>query len=1376
MAIYISSKKSFLILVLFFFVVIKSYGQNITNYAFSTPTDNYAALSGATTPSRTSGNTDEGYYNNLPIGFDFWYMGQKVTTFSVSTNGWMTLGQAITNAAYVNNLTSGGNRPVIAPLWDNLSIRSSGEISYLTSGAEGSRILTVQWRDMQWNSGATSRISFQAKLYEETGQVRFSYLRVNNTAPSGSPGASIGISGTSSGQFASVTSIATPAVSYTTETTNIVTKPANNTNYNFLSTVAAPTSLSFTAIGPKQLTLNWADISGDNIGYAVYRSTNATTGFVQIGSTLGPSAVNYTDTGLAENTTYYYKIFAVRESKSTALSGSASTTPCPQVYPAGVQVNYRYNGNARDELGLNHGQFQGGIPTGTTDRFGNANHAYTFNGTSNYMSTTSSYSSPARFTISGWIKTTTTEGGKIISFGDSRTGTSASHDRHLYMVPNGRIYLGVYPGAVRVISSPSSYNDGNWHQVTGVLSASGMLLYIDGALIASNASVTTAQTYTGYWRVGYDRMDSSWTDWPGGARTDAYFGGEIDDVIIYDRALSAAEVLALYQPTFIAGNTLPVCAGYTFGLTAPSFVGAIYSWSGPNGYTSTLQNPSGIELNETTVGVYTVNISISGGCTTSATTRVDFGVGNPGLWAGKKDVNWSNVNNWCAGTLPTNTVNVSIPTSGPSFNPTLNTEGNANNIAVQTGRALTIESSGNLQVAGTITSASAIVASNGTVTLNGTSAQIIPANVFSGNVIKNLTTNNAAGVTLNGALRLTGVLTPSAGILETNGNLTLTSSATSTANVATMPSGASVRGNVKVERFLQGGAINKYRTYRMLSSPVYDNSASFINSNVEGNRSAKFSQLIDDIIVSNPNAATGGFDVTHNNQASAWTYASGFSTISNINTAVNAGKGMYVFFRGNRDNFTEKTNLPFANPENTVIDFDGVLNQQDITVSLPNGTSFLGNPYASTIDWDSTNWGTDKVNVGNGVWIWRPDTKSYATYSGGIGVNGGSRYIASGQSFFVRTAAAGTGSIKFKESIKASTQQSPILLMSTPTQSRINFSDGMGIGDEALNAPPSLLRISMKPLATYGEDETVVVFKPGSSAEFSEEDALHIDGEVVNIATLVGTKKLAINFHSPLEQSTTIQLHVNAAATGSYLFRFNLDEYHDYHSLVLRDHYLNQDIPVTSGLIYSFDVDKNKTASFGANRFSLSTNTPAVLPISLTHFTANKQNNGVLLSWKTMSETNVKDFQIHKAGDDGSYVKLGEVAAKGSGEYTFFDSQPYVGLNYYKLMLTDLNGSENEAGVLSVLYALNGTKALKIYPNPVGERFTIKLANLPVGQFTVELLDVAGHRLMSIDTSEKQLAQGYGIDVNHLNAGVFFVKVTSRGSGKIINIEKVIKK
>ena len=66
----------------------------------------------------------------------------------------------------------------------------------------------------------------------------------------------------------------------------------------------------------------------------------------------------------------------------------------------------------------------------------------------------------------------------------------------------------------------------------------------------------------------------------------------------------------------------PYCAGQTINLTTPAIAGATYSWSGPNSFTSSVQNPSITSSTTAASGTYTVTVTGTGGCSGTAQTTV----------------------------------------------------------------------------------------------------------------------------------------------------------------------------------------------------------------------------------------------------------------------------------------------------------------------------------------------------------------------------------------------------------------------------------------------------------------------------------------------------------------------------------------------------------------------------------------------------------------------------------------------------------------------------------------------------------------------------------------------------------------------------------
>lgn len=90
----------------------------------------------------------------------------------------------------------------------------------------------------------------------------------------------------------------------------------------------------------------------------------------------------------------------------------------------------------------------------------------------------------------------------------------------------------------------------------------------------------------------------------------------------YTQAFTAPAACVLCP--VVAGNSGPACINQTINLSATTITGASYSWTGPNGFTSTLQNPTITNLTSAKAGNYTVAIAITSpsACNSSSSTSV----------------------------------------------------------------------------------------------------------------------------------------------------------------------------------------------------------------------------------------------------------------------------------------------------------------------------------------------------------------------------------------------------------------------------------------------------------------------------------------------------------------------------------------------------------------------------------------------------------------------------------------------------------------------------------------------------------------------------------------------------------------------------------
>jgi PKD repeat protein len=404
---------------------------------------------------------------------------------------------------------------------------------------------------------------------------------------------------------------------------------------------------------------NW-DRDNQNLTYKVIRNNNAAAPVYTTTATSqfwNRPSLSFLDAGLTPGATYTYKIYAVDPFGSTTVGNNVSitmptTSPSPyvqQVLNDGPSNYWRLgetsgttgvDGVGGNDLvegsGVGHGA--AGASTGDADK------AATFNGTSSGTAGAStSIPGPNTFSLEGFVKTTSTLGGKIIGFGGARSGSSSSYDRHIYLDNAGHVLFGVYTGGPRVVSSSGTYRDGRWHHIVGSLSSAGMALYVDGARVGFDASVTSAQAYSGYWRVGGDNL-SSWPSQP----ASNYLNATIDDVAVYPFALTQTQVSAHYRASTGVANHAP-SALFTSSCTQ---LGCSFDGSGSAD-------------TDGTVSGYSWNFG-DGGSAGSATTNHTYAA------SGTYSVTLTVTDNQGATAASTQSVTVSGPNAAPAaaFTPT----------------------------------------------------------------------------------------------------------------------------------------------------------------------------------------------------------------------------------------------------------------------------------------------------------------------------------------------------------------------------------------------------------------------------------------------------------------------------------------------------------------------------------------------------------------------------------------------------------------------------------------------------------------------------------------------------------------------------------
>jgi uncharacterized delta-60 repeat protein len=375
---------------------------------------------------------------------------------------------------------------------------------------------------------------------------------------------------------------------------------------------------------PASVTNNLGDTTGFNC--AVTGSTNITVQWLFNGNPLSNQfSTNLTLTNVQIASIGNYSMSAVNSFGSTVSSNAfLYLNGYPSNLYFGLVAYYPFTGNANDATGNGfNGTVNGAVPS--ADRFGSPNSAYDFQGSQNINFTSVPLAQTDNWTMSVWISPDSLPQAGIavgmgmdsgVNFDGMELGISDGN------YGQGQLLFGSLSG--NAFSSGYAFTNTNqWHQALMVRSSGTTSIYVDGVLTAATSTVTPA-------------TPSSFTI--GSATSGDFFLGILDDVRIYNRALSPGDIQQLYalengQPVITQQpQSLMVFSGGSASFTVQATgVGPLYyQWYSTNfGLLSTATNSTmtlPYVLSANASGYYVV-VSNSYGTATSSVANL--AVGNP---------------------------------------------------------------------------------------------------------------------------------------------------------------------------------------------------------------------------------------------------------------------------------------------------------------------------------------------------------------------------------------------------------------------------------------------------------------------------------------------------------------------------------------------------------------------------------------------------------------------------------------------------------------------------------------------------------------------------------------------------------------------------
>ncbi len=334
--------------------------------------------------------------------------------------------------------------------------------------------------------------------------------------------------------------------------------PVSNTASAAVTDTVAPSAPSgLTANGGSgSAALSWTAAT-DNVGvvrYNVHRATAA--GFTpSAGNRIAqPTGTTYTDVVAAG--TYFYKVTAEDAAGNVGPASNEASATVVIAPPTGLVAAYGFDAGAGttavDQSGNGNLGTLSNATWSTTGKFGNA---LSFNGTNASVSIPDSNSLDLStgMTIEGWVQPATGGGFRTLIVkerpGDLVYGLYSNSDTNR---PQSQVTIGT---TAHLLDGTAAAPSGIWTHLAATYDGTTQRLYANGTQVATLAVAGSILTSTSPVKIG---GNSIWGEW---------FSGLIDEVRIYNRALSATEIQTDMNSSISSPDAVPPSAPGTLSAT-----------------------------------------------------------------------------------------------------------------------------------------------------------------------------------------------------------------------------------------------------------------------------------------------------------------------------------------------------------------------------------------------------------------------------------------------------------------------------------------------------------------------------------------------------------------------------------------------------------------------------------------------------------------------------------------------------------------------------------------------------------------------------------------------------------------------------------------
>jgi hypothetical protein len=417
--------------------------------------------------------------------------------------------------------------------------------------------------------------------------------------------------------------------------------------------------------------------------------------------------------------------------------------------------------------------------------------------------------------------------------------------------------------------------------------------------------------------------------------------------------------------------------------------------------------------------------------------------------------------------------------------------------------------------------------------------------------------------------------------------------------------------------------------------------------------------------------------------------------------------------------------------------------------------NYVSTPFAAPHTYNITGLGRPMAAGSSGYFIIAVDVSATATHGNTVKVNGATNPLVFGFSTAPnitnnQTDAAGTQVIQGAVVTLTSSSISPSV-MSLGSNNNVIYAVQMDVASQ--NATATSVQVTLS--GTHDADDltSLAVYFNASAPTFA-------GSSFVNSATP--------SFAAPHTYNITgFSRTITAGNSGYFLVVVNVSGTATMGNTVKVNGATN---PLVFGFSTGVAVNNGQTDASGTQHIS------AVLPVTLSSFTAKGLNNSVQLNWKTTTEIDNAYFDIEHSYNGIDFTGVGRIDSKGTTsteqQYSFTHQSPKQGNNFYRLKQVDGNGTYKYSGIVQVIFNSKRGLFVQVFSNPVKNSLRLSVSSAESALINIQLADASGRMMLHEVKSIQKGNNNLQLNVGRFTNGLYYLFIFDEKNNQI-STEKI---